>query len=238
MRLLGDIFQAFRTVVDGIHGRHVCQQSLRCANVRRRFVPTNVLFSRLHCHSQARIPVCIDGNTDNSPRHQTLVLFRGRQEARVWTAVAHRHAKSLSGADNHVCTPFSRWLQLCQCQDIARCNNLHAPFVRFFNNVGVIQNRAICRRVLYHHTTYLLVVVIKSRFIANDNFQTQTICSGSANFDRLRVTLVRNVKLRLFTSRDGGAHSHCLCRRCPFVQQRRVRQWHLCQIGNHGLKVQ
>ena len=67
VRLLGDVVQAFRAVVDGIHGRHVCQQSLRCANVRRRFVSANVLFSRLHRHSQARIPICIDGNTDNSP---------------------------------------------------------------------------------------------------------------------------------------------------------------------------
>ena len=52
------------------------------------------------------------------------------------------------------------------------------------------------------------------------------------------MALVRNVKLRLLTSRDGGAHRHRLRRRGPFVQQRRVGQRHLRQIRNHGLKVQ
>ena len=52
MHAVGDVSEALGSVVDGVHGSNVCQQSLRCADVAGGLVTADVLLTCLHGHAE------------------------------------------------------------------------------------------------------------------------------------------------------------------------------------------
>ena len=58
-------------MVDRICGCHVREEGLSRADVTRSLVSSDVLFSRLHRHSQSWFAARVDGDTDDAARHLT-----------------------------------------------------------------------------------------------------------------------------------------------------------------------
>ena len=115
-----DPAKAFRPVIDRVHRGDHREQHLRGADVRRRLLATNVLLARLQREAVRMAAVGIDRRADEPARHRPLELVPGREECRVRSAVAHRHAEALRVADDDIGAPFARRRQQRQCEEIGR----------------------------------------------------------------------------------------------------------------------
>ena len=94
--------QPVRAVIDGVEAGDVGQQRLRRADVRRRLLAADVLLARLERHAIRRVAVRVHRHADDAARRLPHVLLARREERRVRTAVAQRHAEALRVADHDV----------------------------------------------------------------------------------------------------------------------------------------
>mmetsp|Transcript_10811 Transcript_10811/g.35494 ORF Transcript_10811/g.35494 Transcript_10811/m.35494 type:complete len:357 (-) Transcript_10811:963-2033(-) len=122
---LRDSLEPLRAVVDGVHRRHVGEERLCRADVRGGFVAADVLLARLHRHAERGVAHRVDGDADDAPRHEALVLVRAGEEGGVRPAKAHRHAEALRRPDRDVRVELSRRLEHRQREQIGRHNHLH-----------------------------------------------------------------------------------------------------------------
>src|SRR3954464_334322 len=99
---LRDLFEAFWPMITCVHGRHVRQQCLGCADVAGGFFPSNVLLARLQCQSEGRPATSIFGDADDSSRHLALESFARCKVGRVRSAITQRDTKSLCAANGDI----------------------------------------------------------------------------------------------------------------------------------------
>ena len=91
----GNVFEAFGTMVNGIHGSHIGQQCLGCANIGSGFFSFDVLFAGLEGHAQGPVSVSIYAYADDSARNAALELVFCGKESGMWATVSQGHAKAL-----------------------------------------------------------------------------------------------------------------------------------------------
>ena len=102
MNAIGNAFQANRAMIDRIQAGNIRQQDLRSTDIGVRFLAADVLLTRLHRHTQCSIARGIARNPNNTPRHGALKLITTAKKCRVWTTVAHGHAKTLRRTKHNV----------------------------------------------------------------------------------------------------------------------------------------
>ena len=98
-------------MIDGVHRRHDREQHLRRADVARGFLAADVLLARLQ---REAIGGPAGGSFETPTRRPgiwRLNCIARREERRVRSAVAERHAEALRAADGDVRAEFARRLR-------------------------------------------------------------------------------------------------------------------------------
>jgi len=103
----GDASQPLGAVVHRVKPRDHRQQHLRGADVAGRLIAADVLLAGLQRHPQRRLAPRVAREADDAPGHTPRVFLVRGQEARVRTAVAHRHTETLGAAHGDVGAPRS-----------------------------------------------------------------------------------------------------------------------------------
>ena len=106
----GNGFQSLRPMPNPEHCWHVRKEILCCANVARRFIPSNVLFASLHWHSICRIAMNVFRYADNATWHFSFELISTGNVSRMWTTKAHWNSKTLHTTHRNICIHFACWL--------------------------------------------------------------------------------------------------------------------------------
>ena len=243
---LGDRAQPFRAVIDGVHPGDHGQQHLRRADVARRLLAPDVLLARLQRHPVRDVAVPILGDADETPRQLAHPFAARREERRVRSAVAERHAEALRAADRHVGADLAGRRQHRQRQQIRRHRDQRARVVRALAQVPPVGKRAVRRRVLHQHAEHPLSArEVERRRVADAHLDPQRLGARAHDVDRLRMAGVGDqerpgaggVVVVLQRRRQRVQHVHRLGRRGPFIQQRRVRDRQPRQVRHHRLVV-
>ena len=234
---LGDLQQAGRAVVDGVHRGHHGQQHLRRADIRRRFFAADMLFARLQGQAVGLVALRIDGHAHQAARHIALEFIARGQVARVRAAETERHAEALAVADDDVGAPFARWREHGQGQQVGRDDDHGAIRMQFFHAGAVVAHDAVHARVLQQHAEAGVQRLDFSR-VEGAHLDADRLGARLHHFQGLRQHVigdVQHVRLRL-------AHALDQCHRFgggrAFVQHRGVRDAHAGQVGDHLLEVQ
>ena len=98
----GDPRQPLRTVMDGIEGRHHCQQHLRRADVAGGLVTADVLLAGLQRQPQGRTPFSVAGLTDDATWQLAPIALTGCEKGGVGTTATHRYTETLGAAHGDV----------------------------------------------------------------------------------------------------------------------------------------
>src|SRR5665811_722422 len=102
VRPLRDSAQAVGAVVYAIHGCDDGKQDLRCADIGRRLLASDVLFAGLQREPVGRAAFGVDGDADQSARELTFESGSHRHERRMRAAIEHGDAETLARADDDV----------------------------------------------------------------------------------------------------------------------------------------
>lgn len=105
--LLGDLAKSLGTVVDGVHGGNVGEESLGRADVARRLLATNVLLARLEGETVRRSSLGVLGQSDQASRHPALERVGAGEEGSVGSSVCHRDSETSAVSERHVSSPLS-----------------------------------------------------------------------------------------------------------------------------------
>ncbi|MNM39129.1 hypothetical protein D3C81_499000 [compost metagenome] len=234
---LGDLQQAGRAVVDGVHRRHHGQQHLRRADVGRRFFAADMLFARLQGQAVRLVALRIDGHADQAARHIALELIARGQIARVRAAETERHAEALAVADDDVGAPFARWREHGQGQQVGRDDDHGAIRMQFFHAGAVVAHDAVDARVLQQHAE-AGVQRLNLRRVEGTHVDADRLGARLHHFQGLRQHVaghIQHVRLRLAHALDQG---HRFGGGRAFVQHRGIRDAHAGQVGDDLLEVQ
>ena len=148
MHALGDRAQAARAVIDGVHRRDDGEKNLRRANVARRFVAPDVLLARLQSESIRGPALGVVRNADETSGHVTFVLIARREIGGVRPAESERNTETLRAADGNIGAKFSGRFQQRERENVGGDDHERAGVVRGFDEIRVIENRAVGRRIL------------------------------------------------------------------------------------------
>ncbi|MNS83265.1 hypothetical protein D3C72_1170480 [compost metagenome] len=235
MGAAGDAGQAFRTVVDGVHRGHHCQQHLCGTDVGGGLLAADVLFAGLQGQAVGRVALCVDGDADQAARHRTLVGVTAGHERRMRATETERHAETLAVADHDVRTPFARGGQQGQGQQVGGHGHQAAARMHGIDQRLVVAHLAEGIRVLQQQAEGFRF----QRFGrgAHAQHDAHGLGAGAQQFQRLRVHGVvheEGVRLRLGRTLGQG---HRFSGGGGFVQQRSVGDFHAGQVGAQGLEV-
>ncbi len=154
-------------------------------------------------------------------------------------AIAHRHAKALAVANDHVGTKFARSAQQDQCQQIGGHDDQGVVFVGFGNEGFVVEDVAIGVGILHQHAKGGGAKVI-AVMVAHDDVNAQRFGAGLHHGNGLRMALLGNEEgvgfgfARLVALAQG----HRFGSGCAFVQQGGVGNFQAGQVADHGLEVE
>src|SRR5450830_102111 len=99
---LGNLDQAFWTVIHRVHAGDVGQQDLGGADVAGGFLAADMLLAGLHGQAQGRLAETVHRDADQTAGHVALERITGREVGRVRATEAQRNAEALGTADGHV----------------------------------------------------------------------------------------------------------------------------------------
>mmetsp|Transcript_10589 Transcript_10589/g.38932 ORF Transcript_10589/g.38932 Transcript_10589/m.38932 type:complete len:201 (+) Transcript_10589:2063-2665(+) len=199
-----------------------------------------MLFARLHSHAEDTITIGVLSNSDDTARHEALVLVTRCQKGRVGTTVAHGDTETLRRADGDVRSEFTRRLHQGESEQVARHNNLHLGSLCLLDGVGKVWNSSKCCRILHQHATDVIrrVILLKLLGLGDYDLEPKTVRACLAHFNRLREAVICNQEARLLPSCDRAAHSHGFSSSRGLVQKRCIGERKASQVGNHSLEVQ
>ena len=91
----GDILDAFGSMVNGIHGRHIGQKCLGRTDIARGF--SRRICCSLVCRAirRHRLPPGIHTDSNDSARDVSFEFIPGGKERGMWSAEAHRNTQAL-----------------------------------------------------------------------------------------------------------------------------------------------
>mmetsp|Transcript_21937 Transcript_21937/g.37853 ORF Transcript_21937/g.37853 Transcript_21937/m.37853 type:complete len:305 (-) Transcript_21937:641-1555(-) len=233
-----DICQPFWSMIDSVHSRHVGEQRLSGANVRRGLVTTNVLLASLQRHTKRRPSVCTLGDTDDTAWHETLELVLGGEERGMRPAVSHGHTESLRGTQHKVCTNLTGWLEDGQRQKIRRHDDSSAAFMCLFHVSLVVDNGSVRGWVLHHDTTNVLFGVIKALHWLDYDLNAKSFGAGLEQRNGLGMHEIGDEESGFLGLGDVEAHGHGFGRGGSLIEQRGVGDRHGGQFTHHSLEVE
>ena len=243
MYMRGYTADAIRTVINSIHGSHIGQQCLSCANIRSGLLSADVLFAGLKRHAKCPVPVFVHRHTDNTTRYLSFEVFRTGEIGRVRTTIPYRNTEALGIAHRHISTPLSGWGKQCQRQNIRCHTNKNSIGFRLFNERTIVAHTTLRIRILKQNAEGLVGKL--SRFpVPNHQFDSVWNRSGSQNVYGLRENFVGYKELiGLFACFCALVllmieHIHGLRSSSAFVQQTGIGNRQSGQVSDHGLIVE
>ena len=244
MHARGDRSQAGRSVVHRIHRRDVRQQRLRRADVRGRLLPPDVLLASLQRHPVGLMAVAVDRQADDPAGRLTDVGVTRRQERRVGTAAAERHAEALRVADDGVGAQLARRRQQGQRQQVRRDNHEHACGMRLLDDGPEIGDGAALVRVLQQQAKGTAERLVgQPRRVAGFNRDVEGLRPAADDVQGLRIAPVRDQErfaaaAAALRALNAMEHRHRLGGGRTLVEQRRRRDVHGREILHDRLEVQ
>ena len=155
MNALRNCFQTFGTVEHRIKGRHYCQQRLRSAYVRGRFLTAYMLFAGLERQAVGPVAIGIDRHSNDASRHRPLEHIFGRHIRRMRATITHRHAKPLGAANCNIGLHSTGFFQQSQRQRIGTDNPNGFGQMQRRDMIGKVLNMAVGARILENRTKHL-----------------------------------------------------------------------------------
>ena len=237
----GDASQPLGPVVHRVKPRDHRQQHLRGADVAGRLVAADVLLAGLQRHPQRRLAPRVAREADDAPGHTPRVFLVRGQEARVRTAVAHRHTETLGAAHGDVGAPRSGSRGQAAGKKVGRRHHQRFGPVGDIGQrlqLGWVIHASVGRRRLHQHPAVVGGLSGVAVHRPHDHRHAHRLGAGLHHRDGLRVHVVSHIEARLFATRNRQAHAHRLGRGGGFVQQRRAGQRQAREVAHHGLEVQ
>src|SRR5437870_2728523 len=149
-----DRLQTLRAVVDCIHACHDREENLCGADVGGGFLTADVLLASLERHPQGRAALRVDGDADDSSRHQPLVQIPRRKICGMRAPVSERDSEPLRVPDRSVRAELTRRLEKREAQEVC-CDGYKRPgFVGALAERSVVINRAVGGGVLEEGAEY------------------------------------------------------------------------------------
>ena len=140
---LGDGAETFWAVVDGIEGGHDGEQGLSRADIRGRFLATDMLLAGLQREPESGLAVRIDRLADEAAGHHPLEGVASCHEGGVGTAESERHAEPLRVANGDVRAHVTGRLEQHQREQVGGYDCQGVIRVRIGDQLLVIADRAI-----------------------------------------------------------------------------------------------
>ncbi|CAI8728808.1 putative metal-dependent RNase [Pseudomonas sp. IT-P218] len=238
MHTLGNLRQAFRTVVHGVHAGDVGQQHLRGADVRRGLLAADVLLAGLHRQAQGRLAETVDRDTDQAARHVALERILGGEVGRVRATEAQRHAEALRAADGHIGAEFARRGQQGQGQQVGGHGHQGVGGVQALGQFAVVEHVTVARRVLQQGAEERRHVR-QFALVANDYVDAQRLGTGAQHVEGLRVAMHGGEELvAALVLAQALAEGHGFGGGGGFIQQRGVGDRQAGEVADQGLEVQ
>ena len=231
-----DVSKTFGAVVDAIEAGDDREQDLGGADVARRAVAANVLFTGLDRHPKGGLAVDVLADADESAGHPSNELLPDGHVGGVGSTKAHGNTESLGGTDHDVRAPFTGRREQRQGERIRRHDHHAAGGMNAFRERAVIVDASIRRRILDQDACELARFEVDRREVADEDFDAETLGTRLDDADGLRVAVVGDEE-RLAPGL-GGAHRHRFRGGRRFVEQRRVRDRHRGEIRDHRLEVE
>src|ERR1044071_7505232 len=97
-------------MVDRVHRCDHGEEYLRRANITRRLIAADVLFTGLEGESVSRPAGCIVRDADEPSRHVPFVGVTGGKIGCMRAAKTKRNAEALRATNGNIGTYFTRWL--------------------------------------------------------------------------------------------------------------------------------
>ncbi len=119
VHLGSDLAETVRAVVDSVHGRHVGEQSLSCANVGGGLFTTNVLLTRLEGETVGGLSTSILAETNETTRDLALDRVADGKEGGVGTTESGGYTESGSVTESNIGAPLSRRLDHGEGQEVS-----------------------------------------------------------------------------------------------------------------------
>ena len=233
---LGNRAQANGTVENGVEAGHDGQQSLSRADVRRGLFAPDMLLAGLQRQTVGLVAPQIDGHAHDPPRHIALVLILAGEERGVRTAIPHRHAEALRGADGNVSAHRAGFLEHRQRQKIC-CHHGHSlGRVQGGDLAGQVTHMAPSAGILEDRTEDSLGLQIFGRTHDHLNPQRQSPGLDHANGLRMAVFIHEERASLRFCHPLGHGHGFRRSRR--LVQKTGIGNLKAREVGHHGLIVQ
>ncbi len=235
---VGDLRQATRAVIHGVHAGDVGQQHLRGADVAGGLLATNVLFAGLHGKAQGLFAVAIHRHADQTARHVTFERIARREISRMRAAEAQRYAKALCAADGYVSTEFTRRGQQGQGQQVGGDGHQCVGTVKALDQFAVVEYVAITGRVLQQRTK-VVADIAQLGFIGHHNSDAQRLGAGAQHIECLRVAVAGGEELlAAFVLAQALAECHRFGGSSGFVEQRGIGNRQAGQVADQGLEIE
>ena len=233
---MGDLLQAFRPVIDGIHRGHVGEKRLGGADVRRGLLAADVLLAGAERKAHGGFAGGVLGHADEAAGHLAFEGVARGEETRVRPAVAQRHTETLGAADADIRAEFAGRTQDGQREQVGRDHDHRAGGVGLVGQGLVVHDGTESIRILDEDAGDL-VVELELRGIDDLDLDAERLRAGSDDVDRLGMAVVGDQEdVPAFLGRQaemerfGGSGA--------LVEQGGVGDLKTGQVADHGLEIE
>ena len=198
-----------------------------------------MLLARLKRQAVSGLAMHIDADADQTARQRALVLVTASHEGGVRATGAHGHAKALAVAHHDVGSPFARWRQQGQGQQVGGndgCGLLGVDGV----HIGLpVHNPAAGGRVLDDGGKQ----IARQRgfpflfTVGDQHLNANRLGTGLDDFNGLRVNITGQHDAVAFGFDRALGQCHRFGSGRSFVQHGCIGNRHAGQVRHHGLKV-
>nr|GEZ22423.1 hypothetical protein [Tanacetum cinerariifolium] len=238
MHAIGDAGQAARAVVHGVHAGDVGEQNLRGADIAGGLLATDVLLAGLHGQTQGGLAEAVDGHTDQSARHVTLVGVAGGEVRGVRAAETQRHTEALRAANRYVCTELAGRGEQGQGQQVGCYGHQGIGGMEALDQLAIIEHVAITGRVLQQRAEELADVG-QLQFVCDDHLNAQRLGAGLQHVEGLRVAVSGGKELiAAFVLAQAFAEGHRFSGGSGFVKQRGIGDRQAGEVADQRLEIQ
>ena len=226
--LVGDLSNSLRTVVDGVHGGDVGEESLSGTDVGRSGSSSNVLLSSLQGESVSGIPFGVLRETDESSRHSSLQHIGASEEGGGRSSSSHRTTHSRRVPDGDVGSPLSRRLEDSEGEEIGSAGDESTESVRSISDALPVRYVSSQSRVLQEDSDQVLLVLSVASFgehlldVSDDDLDSERRSSSLDDGDGLREDSTIDEEGVLCALEMSERHDHRFSSGRSFVEERCV----------------
>ncbi|MCY1177969.1 hypothetical protein D9M73_182990 [compost metagenome] len=176
-----------------------------------------MLLASLQGHAQGHVAARILGHANDPPGNGALELVPASEIRRMRPAIAHRHAKALGGAKDHVGPQFAGRGQQDQAEQVRRDASQRLLVMQLLDQWPQVMDFAVSVGVLQQRTEHLVLTQVIHR--VDDQLEPEAFGTGLHHGKRLRMAVL--VDEEQITLRFGHAlgQGHGLGGRGCLVEQ-------------------